>query len=83
MAPAAYHRIVYSGEANLQFLRIGSRFRHCRNGAAGSRARGRYIRCRREAGSAPRFGAAAGVFVLAALAGFGYLCPLVMRYSRS
>lgn len=82
MAPAAYHRIVYSGEASLQFLRAGSRFVIAATAPLALGLAADTFVAIEKLSAAPRLSAAAGVFVLAGLAGLWYLCPFVMRYSR-
>ncbi len=82
MAPAAYHRIVYGGEASLEFLRTGSRFVIAATVPLVLGLAADTFVTVEKLSSAPQLSAAAGVFVLAWLAGLWYLCPLVMRYRR-
>jgi hypothetical protein len=82
MAPAACSAIVYSGEATLQFLRTGSRFVIAATAPLALGLAADTFVAVEKLSSAPRLSAAAGVIVLAGLAGLWYLCHAI-RYSRS
>jgi Family of unknown function (DUF6328) len=82
MAPAAYHRIVYAGEASPQLHRLGSKFVLAATIAlALGLSADVYVVIARIAGAAVGFGAA--LLSLAALAGLWHVSPLILRSQRN
>jgi hypothetical protein len=81
MAPAAYHRIVYAGEAAPELHRLGSKFILVATMAlALGLAADVYVVIARIAGAAVGF--AAAMLALIALVGVWHLSPLVLRWQR-
>ncbi len=82
MAPAAYHRIVYDGDASRDFLRIGSRFLLAATGtlALGVAADAHVVISKLTDSDAVGFGAALASFVTLVL--LWHVSPIVMRAAR-
>ena len=82
MAPAAYHRIVYAGEAAPELQRLGSKFILLATMTlALGLAADVYVVIARIAGEG--FGFAAAMLALVALVGVWHLSPLVLRWQRN
>ena len=83
MAPAAYHRIVYAGEASEDFLRLGSRFILAATAAlALGLANDVYVVMAKIAGSV-QVGIASAAFSLAILIGLWHVSPAAIRVYRA
>jgi hypothetical protein len=83
MAPAAYHRIVYQGEASEGFLLVGSRFLLAATGAlAAGLAADAFVVMGKIADS-NKAGLIAAVAAFIALTGLWHLSPLLLRRARS
>ena len=81
MTPAAYHRIVYAGEASQRFLELAGRFIVAATVAlALGLAADVYVVTTKIAGS-PSIGTIAAALALAVLTGLWHVSPLVLRAS--
>jgi uncharacterized protein DUF6328 len=81
MAPAAYHRIVYAGEAVAQLYQLGSKFVLAATVALARLSADVYVVIGRAVGEAVGLGTA--MLSLGALVGLWHVSPLVLRSQRN